>query len=265
MNNLTRGIIGLTIFGAGVGAGYLFTNKIIREHYAEIAQDEIEQVKEYYYNKYNQDAALESNTKNDIQFKDDTDYTDDPFNDMTEEEIEEARKEHSKIINDYNTRYKEHMKTNYSSFYEKPSIAELSVLMNESSITDEEEYDEDEDEELLNKVDSNLPYIITETQYLAECDHYAKEDIFWYVEDDVVCDSDDNPIEDDLDAMIGHEVFNMSANDYVTYIRNEPMGVDYVFYRLNDSSYARDVVGAVETPSEREYRQLSRKKQILDK
>jgi len=72
-------------------------------------------------------------------------------------------------------------------------------------------------------------YIISESEYFQNDTGYQQDTFTWYAIDQVLCDSDDNVVEDangviDLNNLIfGH----MSANKNVVYIRNEHLEFEY--------------------------------------
>lgn len=260
MGKTARLIINLTIFGAGMGAGYAVSNKITREHYAAIAQDEIDSVKEYYEEKYGSKyAEKQTNFDEDEEHDASKDYTDDPLAGMSIEEIDMARKHHKRVV------------TDYTSMYRKPSIDELSKKLVAAAEEDEEELEDVEDQLALevsegmdmSRVYIDKPYIISAEQFNEECEHYDKIELFYYVEDDALVDENDALVDDDDGEMIGYDCFNKLSMQTSTWVRNELNGTDYAIHRVN-GSYERDVVGLAETPKEREYRHLARRKSIVD-
>jgi len=72
-------------------------------------------------------------------------------------------------------------------------------------------------------------YIISESEYFQNDTGYQQDTFTWYAIDQVLCDSDDNVVEDangviDLNNLIfGH----MSDNQNVVYIRNEHLEFEY--------------------------------------
>lgn len=280
MNNLTKGIIGLSIFAAGYGIGYVVSKKMFERELDEINRRDREELNELRNRrievKYPQDIEdvdltdMPEEEVDDPEHDTSRDYNDDPFAGMTKDEIEVARKQHQRII------------TNYAAMY-KPSIdevAENSGIKQTSGrypwkddnddIEDDEpdEYEDaetDEERELremeaLNRVDSEHPYIIEPEQFDSECDHYDKIELYYYVKDDTLCDTDDTPLSDTEDYDDALAKLEMQTN---VYVRNEQVGADYAIYRVN-KSYASDVAGIAETPAEREYRHLARRKSIMD-
>jgi hypothetical protein len=287
MNNVVKSLGMMAIFGAGVGAGYLIAKKQLERKYEAIAQEEIDSVKERFLNKasgegwagerllrkYEEEHADDNDEEEEFTKSHDTskDYTDevpkeDPFEGMTKEQIEEARAEHKRVI------------TNYAGMY-KPSLNDLAAqripskmiepgVIEEDDPEEPDEYEDaetDEERELregeaLGRVDHEHPYIIEPEQFDTECEHYDKLDLFYYSKDDTLCDDDDAPLEDTEDYDDAIAKLQMQTN---VYVRNEAVGADYAIHRLN-RSYQEDVLGIAETPKEREYRHLARRKSIMD-
>lgn len=270
MNNAMRGFITISIFGAGFGVGYVVAKKKLENKYNEIAQAEIDSVKKRFIYRRDEEKNWPQDPEEREEIKEsweetrhkkleelhntDKDYTDDPFDGMTEEEIEEARIHHKRVITDYTKCYTP----------SKPSLDDLAAkrLAKQMQAQDnEDEEQEISDGEALGRVDSYQPYIIEEEDYDdAWHEHYDKLDLFYYVKDDTLIDEDDVPVENDSDF---GDAINLMQNQSTVYMRNEAIGVDYAIHRL-DRSYGEDVLGISETPKEREYRHTARRKEIMD-
>ena len=80
------------------------------------------------------------------------------------------------------------------------------------------------------------------------------------MKDDSLIDENDTPIDDTDDYL---DAISKLQNQTNVYVRNERIGADYAIHRMN-RSYKEDVLGVMETPREREFRHLARRKTVMD-
>ena len=99
-------------------------------------------------------------------------------------------------------------------------------------------YDPDLAEE-IDEVDLNVPHVIDLSTF-AEHDGRPKVSLIYYEGDDILADSDDQPIQNAL-KLLGQTLTYLDEKDTI-YVRNPDMGVDYEVV-LNEKSYAEAVAG----------------------
>ena len=124
-------------------------------------------------------------------------------------------------------------------------------LADEAEITDGIEEDEDEKKDGV--------YFISEHDFSNSCPDYNKEDIFYYCQDGIMTDENDQLIDPsdhytifgDLIGLVKHKILEQE----VLYLRNDRTEVDYEIYGL-DRSFQEI---AFETAKERERRRSKRK------
>lgn len=117
--------------------------------------------------------------------------------------------------------------------------------------TEDDDEDEDEDvsvkfipEENIYQPRRKTPYVISSSDYELTCLYYDKLNLYYYEEDDVLCDDQEELVTDSTiispDAL---ESFGRMSNDKDTvFIRNESLGADFELVRIH-GSYAKDVLG----------------------
>jgi len=97
--------------------------------------------------------------------------------------------------------------------------------------------DEDIPDELVDAVteeviDTEYPYMIDDVQYAEECDHFAKLSLMYYL-DGIICDENEEML-DDVVHTIGQKAYDLlNVHPANMWIRNEPMGVDYEILVVN--------------------------------
>lgn len=137
----------------------------------------------------------------------------------------------------------------YSSFYRKPSPKEL-VRMSKQAMAEaehpqdsgedtefesQEEKDERYDAELHgDKIIHKEPFLIQEDDF-AEMNHYDKEVLYWYDNDDILATEGDEIIEDVM-STVGTfiDMFDDPGLDGI-FVRNARLSTDYNIIRLNES------------------------------
>lgn len=210
MNKVTGFV--LFVAGAAIGsvATWYYTNKKCEEKYKQIAQEEIESVKEVFAK--NASAHKDEETSPDEQ--------------SVEEKAEMAREkpsvaEYAKIL------AKKGYNTNYSN---APIMVE----------DDEEQSDDPGEEPGKYFGDENAqPYVIAPEQF-AELDEYDRISLTYYA-DHILADDDDRIMED-VEGTVGFESlthFGEYEDDSV-YVRNDRLKVDYEI--LRDERKYSDVI-----------------------
>lgn len=285
MNNAVKGLMGLSIFGAGFGIGWLVAkkhySKVVEEELAKINKEVEEEMAQLRVRRANPGMLFPQDTEGvdvteipedveDVGHDPNKDYKDDPFEGMSKEEVEEAREHHRKVITDYTSMYKPSLNevaadrgilhnTGNKTYAEDPNV-EADYLEEEYEDAETDEERELREGEALGRVNHEYPYIIEPEQYDGECEHYDKLDLFYYVKDDSLIDENDTPIDDTDDYL---DAISKLQNQTNVYVRNERIGADYAIHRMN-RSYKEDVLGVMETPREREFRHLARRKTVMD-
>lgn len=159
--------------------------------------------------------------------------------------------------------------------YQKPDLA---TLAKHSEVDEDPEQDEDndmteeeeEDEEAearsarMANVDREEPYEIDQWQFAEEeeYEHYDKIHLYYYRFDDVICDDNDEQIED-VEDIIGWAFYKTLERRTLAHVRNEKLHTDYEIHALS-KSFGEDVTGRLETDKEREFRRVSRYKDAID-
>lgn len=185
MSNTTSNIF---IFSLGAAIGSLITWTFIKTKYEQIAQDEIDSVKEVFYARKKE---LEDRyNKNDDSCEGDTDYS--------EIEIENNKKEYKKLIDINRYSYDETLKSNT----------------------------ENGDDEMEDSFNNEKPYTIPPDEF-GEEDGYGVETLTYYA-DGVLTDDWGNIIEnvDELVGIDSLKTFGEYEDDTV-FVRNENLKCEY--------------------------------------
>lgn len=92
----------------------------------------------------------------------------------------------------------------------------------------------------------DIPYVITEEEFLENEREYNQVTLTWYAKDDVLCDEHDDIIENDrVSDTIGSDAyqhFGYGAPEDEVHIRNEALQIDFMIKR-HQGSYKVDVLG----------------------
>lgn len=222
----TRIVIGAAGIIVGAGVGALITYRVLKTHYDQIVQEEINSVKVHYAKifkdgSYADLSGIVSKYKNEIddlgysgvQSSDDNDSDESPEND--EEVSSEIDRE--------------------SEFVE----------------IDREIDDEVPEQHNIWRNAANNPhpedeaYVITFEQFNDEHDDYDKGDLTYYEEDDTLVDSQESPI-DDVDGLIGPDALTRfgdgSNSPDIVYVRNDRISMDFEISR-DSRSYTDHILG----------------------
>lgn len=221
----------LIIYGIGAATGAFIAIKLLEDHYAAMADEEIEAVKKMarekikeITDKYEKDSA----------------------------EVKEVIKKNEEVVNNV---YKKVVRD-----YSKPDLAMAAATIH-SQIVDEKEkteYPRDDEDEDMDELEEEMyekeaesdklneryniePYLITEEEFSNERLHYDKETLWYYLEDKVLCYDDEGLVDDSVD-LIGDETLDFINEDQTIYIRNDRMGSDFEIICLR-KSYQVEVLG----------------------
>lgn len=240
-------LVGPLLFLLGSFVGYLVGRKMSKDHYEQLANEEIESVKEYYEKRstYNEDKK-----KN---------YKDKEVANTTDEF---RTNNNSLIRNSFENNPNERAKRNYNLYSSKSK--DESDNESEKTEDDDEENVDAEVDVTVTGVDMALedkPYIITDEEYNNEHDDYDKISLYYYVLDDTLCEENEEII-DDIDAVVGYDSLNLLSTQTTVWVRNERLQADYEIIGLNQS-YSQTVAGFQEknlTPREQyEFRNKTRR------
>jgi hypothetical protein len=205
------GIIIVGSFLIGVGTGYLLAKQLLEQKYADLAQEEIDSVKEVF------GRVLQPANEN-----------------FLSEKEQEDMKQYEGMLEDYNKE-----EDQPESFRTVPSHLVRSSLDNNKSELAKKDYNISKPakppaprkkkappvEE--SAPDPAVPYIIEANQYLEEKDEFDKIALVYY--QDGVLMSEGEEMIDDVDACIGYDAFTLLTTGIrgPLWVRNETLQVDY--------------------------------------
>jgi hypothetical protein len=218
---------GMTVgIGLGFAAGFYIADHRLKTKYSKLAADEIHRIREHYHAK---DVARKRKPP-----------------------IDEVRVEKEEIIRERPTRP--------SVPVNEPTPTNLNVFRG----NDDEPMDLWDYKVELAKRSPDAPYIIHLDEF-KENEHEHEQVTYTYYEaDDVMADSSDRQIEEDLDATFGLEWLSGpywghgSKDSNIVYIRNERLGLDFEIIR-DRGSYAEQVSGTIRHSATRPRRRHPRR------
>lgn len=263
----------------GGGLGYFIAKKMLDEKYADMAQDEIDDLRDFYERKYEtkselltatdvteeeyEDRYKEESPRAKVQMlyrdghtvteiADELHMTDGEVQDYMEPIVKsplvrtDERQVGSKVA--YHQMAKENMKDQLN--LPKDSIEHHNVFKQagarkEIEPSDEEVEEPDEPQGYtardLSEIDRTSPYVISADEYNDEFVEHDKLSIYYYMVDDVLCDEHEE-IMDDISNTVGYDVFRVLENEPTAWVRNERLAIDYEICVVR-SSYAEVVHG----------------------
>ncbi len=247
-------VVRVVIFAVGVGLGFLAGKQVYEGYYAAIAQEEIDSVKE----------AFEKRHQNAVEAQPNPNPNTEALNGMTDEEdeapVKPVMKSHPLARSSIETNPSEKAKRNYN-------------LVGLTPHEEDDDEDEDEDDTVtdaagktqeemdLTEINRTEPYIIDDREYTEEFDHHDKLSLYYYKQDDVLCDEHEEVI-DDIEFTVGYDAISQLDIQTTIWVRNEPLTIDYEIISIN-RSYAESVHGiGIETnlsPREKYLRQQKRR------
>lgn len=214
----------LLSFLGGAATGALICFAILKEKYEELANEEIENIKDYYQKEMEKiDDAYEEELDNLI-------------NTMNRDMYEHDKREGTKTYVDYVKKYSpdEIVKDKY---YDMPY----------PDVIDEDYHEDDElpEDPPENDLQYEKPFVISREEFDEGYPHFDKITITYYEKDDVLADEQDEIIPD-IEAVVGYDSLSrfgdMSDDDCVVYVRNGRLGADYEII-LTQESYSESVLG----------------------
>lgn len=197
------------IFSSGVILGVMASAKVLKDKYEQIAQEEIDSMREYR-------SAKRAKLFDPVSRR----RTTEPVSEMTDEEYAEN---HKKII--YNNSY----------------VGSGPEPYPNGEFPDDDIVEVEEGKMVIDNTGNYPPpYIITIDQFNNEMEHYDKATIHYYSLDDILTDENEDVIEN-YNNIIGDEAlscFGMDSEDPdIVYVRNERFGTDYEIIRVEKKYY----------------------------
>lgn len=201
MNSTLKGVL---IFVLGAAAGSLATWKLIEKKYKDIAQEEIDSVKDTFSKMKKNEYPDKLEDYPDFEEFDDSDDSDD---------VEEEPKSEQKI--DRNN---------------KPDIVEYAKILSETGYTNYAERQDKKEKKGVEPVEDERPYVISPDEF-GEKDGYENVTLTYYA-DGVLTDYFDNVISN-VDEVVGFDSLDHFGEyeDDVVFVRNEKMETDYEILR----------------------------------
>ena len=201
MNSTLKGVL---IFVLGAAAGSLATWKLIEKKYKDIAQEEIDSVKDTFSKMKKNEYPDKLEDYPDFEEFDDSDESDD---------VEEEPKSEQKI--DRNN---------------KPDIVEYAKILSETGYTNYAERQDKKEKKGVEPVEDERPYVISPDEF-GEKDGYENVTLTYYA-DGVLTDYFDNVISN-VDEVVGFDSLDHFGEyeDDVVFVRNEKMETDYEILR----------------------------------
>lgn len=202
MNSTLKGVL---IFVLGAAAGSLATWKLIEKKYKDIAQEEIDSVKDTF-------SKMKKNEYPDkLEDYPDFEEFDDSYD--SDDSDDEEPKSEQKI--DRNN---------------KPDIVEYAKILSETGYTNYAERQDKKEKKGVEPVEDERPYVISPDEF-GEKDGYENVTLTYYA-DGVLTDYFDNVISN-VDEVVGLDSLDHFGEyeDDVVFVRNEKMETDYEILR----------------------------------
>ena len=199
MNSTLKGVL---IFVLGAAAGSLATWKLIEKKYKDIAQEEIDSVKDTF-------SKMKKNEYPD-KLEDYPDFEE--FDDSDDSDDEEPKSEQKIDRNN------------------KPDIVEYAKILSETGYTNYAERQDKKEKKGVEPVEDERPYVISPDEF-GEKDGYENVTLTYYA-DGVLTDYFDNVISN-IDEVIGFDSLDHFGEyeDDAVFVRNEKMETDYEILR----------------------------------
>ena len=202
MNSTLKGVL---IFVLGAAAGSLATWKLIEKKYKDIAQEEIDSVKDTF-------SKMKKNEYPD-KLEDYPDFEEFDDSDDSYDSDDEEPKSEQKI--DRNN---------------KPDIVEYAKILSETGYTNYAERQDKKEKKGVEPVEDERPYVISPDEF-GEKDGYENVTLTYYA-DGVLTDYFDNVISN-VDEVVGFDSLDHFGeyDEDAVFVRNEKMETDYEILR----------------------------------
>lgn len=201
MNSTLKGVL---IFVLGAAAGSLATWKLIEKKYKDIAQEEIDSVKDTF-------SKMKKNEYPD-KLEDYPDFEEFDDSDDSYDSDEEPKSEQKIDRNN------------------KPDIVEYAKILSETGYTNYAERQDKKEKKGVEPVEDERPYVISPDEF-GEKDGYENVTLTYYA-DGVLTDYFDNVISN-IDEVVGLDSLDHFGEyeDDAVFVRNEKMETDYEILR----------------------------------
>ncbi len=239
MNTYSKpAIIALVSLGVGGVAGFLVARRLLEQHYQELSQMEIDDVKDYYRKKYEgkEPVIVTADTTEEYR-KIATRYTKPDLHELAKVNKDEETEEDDEDLEEDEDEL------------EYDDVNEDGVII--SPIETADSLDPDKD-----------PYRIDYDTFIKPTDIFSKVDLYYYRFDDVICDAND-VIKHSPEDILGWEWMKDLETKTTAFVRNEATATDYEVHSFS-KSYKDEVASRLETDKEKKYRRIARKKEAMD-
>ena len=204
-------LIKVSIFTLGGAVGFLISQQFYKKYYADIAQKEIDSVKETLKNYKPLDVVK-----------------------LKKSETQEKKTNNNPLVRSSldGNKY-EQIKKNYN----------LTGIKYKEEEEEAEESDEELDVDAAGKTekemnpevfDRDLPYIINDREFSEEFDHHDKVSLYYYQLDDVLCDEYEEVI-NEIEEKVGFDALSALDMQTTVWVRNEPLCIDYEIISIKKS------------------------------
>ena len=208
---MNKSLVNAMMFTLGTGVGFLIAKKIFKVKYANLAQEEIDSVKETYERKYKKEEST-NNGMTDEEYAEEIIVRNPHIakSSLDEDSVIINPRNRSKVA--YHDMAKENMKAKLGIIsQEEIDEADCEEEEDDGPLTDSAGYTEDDfidniPSRDLSGIDRSDPYVISDEEYSDEFTHHDKLSFYYYTEDDVLCDENEEPI-DDIDGTVGWDCF----------------------------------------------------------
>jgi hypothetical protein len=234
-------IIGLA-FVAGGGAGFFIAKKLLEEHYQELAEEEIMDVRAYFTKKYANEIEVEEKEENRKLVER---YAKPSPEDLIGK-VQSVKTTEDGVIIEGNID---------PEFFDEVEYVEY----DDDDLEDEEhpEYLEEDDE----PEPRDEPYLIDYTVFMQD-NGYEKIDLYYYRFDSIMCTENDEILHSPYD-ILGWDWEEAVERKSTVFVRSETIETDYEIHALS-KSYNEEVSIRLETDKEKNYRRLARTKEAMD-
>lgn len=250
-------------FAAGAAVSFFVTRKFLKEQYTQLAQEEIDSVKEIFGR---------TTVSDDMYDKKNEGTSNSPIGEPADSQDSRVNPSAAMTRSSLSlgSVKSEQAKQNYHLIDAQTNANKVEP---EDEEADDEEYEDyphsevyDGKERDLTHIDRTQPYVISGEEYTDEFEHHDKISLYYYVLDDTLTDEQEEAM-DDIDGTVGWDVFKVLETQSLAWVRNEPLGIDYEICSVNNS-YAQAIHGIKQdenlSPRERYLRQHRRKEKDED-
>lgn len=278
-------IYGLTLLGMGGLAGYFIAKKQLRQKY----QDDVAEVQDFYYKKLQEFGVMEEGFEPEEPTDEEILEEFRRVQDLAGKDIDSDELYHPNNVVEMKKRDKKKTETSKDAKFErskgrpiinynKPPLEKILADIEDQGDEEIDEVDEDMDIDeayeaeiqaraedfAQRRYDNQMagePYCIDYEEYEDAKEQYETQILYYYAHDRVLCEDDDSIVDDE--EIVGLDYEDVLSVQSIAWVKNDRLCMLYEIHSL-DASYNNVVANAVETPREREFRLISRRKQALD-